>query len=294
MTLRQLIIGIIGVLVLVVGYFGPNLWFIAGGSPMVNKPILDCNSENDLENQVLATVSNDIERIKELAKLSNGIYSSQPHRFSSELRNFCYGNDDDTECEVIKHNHVRYLLATKSMPGSKTEVTVVFPGTEDSDDFWTDLLQEFGFKPAAYKDAEEIARQIKYEYSDAHITFSGHSLGGALANYAAHVANSDAVIFNPAKLHFYNAVDPLLVNGSYNGNILTFVNENDPISGAKLRASPTNYQGDVFVLVENNNRPSEFRHKIKEVIARLDDVTRAPNVTRKLCQSYNGRDSSNL
>ncbi|PSB89544.1 hypothetical protein C5F64_05885 [Photobacterium damselae subsp. damselae] len=241
---------------------------------MVNKPILDCNSENDLENQ-------------ELAKLSNGIYSSQPHRFSSELRNFCYGNDDDTDCEVIKHNHVRYLLAT-------TEVTVVFPGTEDSDDFWTDLLQHFGYKLAAYKDAEEIALQIKGEYPDAHITFSGHSLGGALANFAAHVADSDAVIFNPAKLHIYNAVDPLLVNGSYNGNILTFVNENDPISGAKLRASPTNYQGDVFVLVENNNRPSEFRHKIKEVIARLDDVTRAPNVTRKLCQSYNGRDSSDL
>lgn len=272
-------------------YYLTPIMQIFVGTPLRNHHILDCSVEENLTKKVLVSVSDDMEHIQELAKLSEAIYASRPNRFSLGIDEFCHGIKCDIEESV---NGLRSLTAIDNSQSDLPEITVVFRGTGDdtksgidADDLSTDLEQHLGQMPPMYKDAIILVQNLKDEYPNAHITTTGHSLGGALANVAAQSTDTDAVLFNPATLNIYNYIES--ASTGYSGDMITFVNEGDQISGAKMILSPTRYQGELFILSESDKRSSGAKHSIAEIRARLNDISQTPNVVHKLCESYNGR-----
>jgi hypothetical protein len=86
---------------------------------------------------------------------------------------------------------------------------IAFRGTKEAMDWIDDLLQGLNGSESANEQFQEASRYIQQVmdvlntcYSGAKKTITGHSLGGALAQYAATVAGADyqTVTFNPAGL----------------------------------------------------------------------------------------------
>jgi hypothetical protein len=83
---------------------------------------------------------------------------------------------------------------------SKGEVVLAYAGTENWTDVWVDAKQALGFETDQYKQAAELAEKAIDAFGDK-LSFTGHSLGGALATQAAAITGLLAVVYNPAGLH---------------------------------------------------------------------------------------------
>ena len=90
------------------------------------------------------------------------------------------------------------------------EIIVAYRGTENSPKWWKDwgygncsivgswsLLPPFYLAPSQYQEALAFARSAQQRYPGSRIVFTGHSLGGGLAEYVqGSVSNSEAVVFD--------------------------------------------------------------------------------------------------
>ncbi|MBT9431916.1 DUF2974 domain-containing protein [Candidatus Sodalis endolongispinus] len=77
------------------------------------------------------------------------------------------------------------------------QVALAFAGTNDFNDWLTNIRASLGFRDAQYRESVALARQAKRRFGDK-MLFTGHSLGGSLAATAAVATGSMAVTFNPA------------------------------------------------------------------------------------------------
>ncbi|WP_161599639.1 DUF6443 domain-containing protein [Hymenobacter nivis] len=84
--------------------------------------------------------------------------------------------------------------------GGKTEFTYATAGTDDRNDAKTDALQPFKKGDPQYKQSTDNARALRDKLGESELTFTGHSLGGALASANALATGSDAITFNAAAL----------------------------------------------------------------------------------------------
>ncbi|MEI8290538.1 MAG: hypothetical protein WCH99_13795 [Verrucomicrobiota bacterium] len=101
-------------------------------------------------------------------------------------------------------------LWQRTKSSGTTEIIVVYRGTENSPKFWKDwgygncsmvgnfsLLPPFYFAPSQYREALAFARMARQQNPGSRIIFTGHSLGGGLAEYVQGcVSNSEAVVFD--------------------------------------------------------------------------------------------------
>lgn len=264
-----------------------------GSSPKVSTS-LDCNSEDGLTNTAIVDIESNFKTYQTYASLSNGIYDSRPNHYAAVLNKFC--SDSGVSCEVEeKSSGLRSLTAIDESDLDNQKITIVFRGTGDdtdsgisANDVSTDVGQHLGRMPPMYVDAISLVRDVKAQYPGAKITTTGHSLGGALANVSALLNNTDAVLFSPATLNIYNYASAA-IQSYYSSKMITIVNENDSISGAKMLSSPTTYQGDVFILPGRTLCFGICNHKISELQSRLEEISKDMNPRRKLCEIYKGK-----
>ncbi|MVC22203.1 DUF2974 domain-containing protein [Vibrio cholerae] len=273
--------------------FGGLYTIFVGSAPKVSTSLY-CNSEDGLTNTAVVDIESNLKTYQTYASLSNGIYDSRPDHYAAVLNKFC--SDSGVSCEVEeKSSGLRSLTAIDGSDPDNQKITIVFRGTGDdtdsgisANDVSTDVGQHLGMRTPMYDDAINLVRDVKAQYPDAKITTTGHSLGGALANVSALKNNTDAVLFSPATLNVYNYANAA-IQSNYSSKMITFVNENDRVSGAKLMSSPTTYQGAVFVLPGRALCLGSCNHKISELQSRLEKISKDMNPRRKLCEIYKGK-----
>jgi len=120
--------------------------------------------------------------------------------------------------------------------GEDGKITVAYRGSEADtwDNFKEDWVvtnagQAFVGVPEAYKQASELASQMKEAFGD-DVMLTGHSLGGGMANYAAVDNNLDYNVFNAAGLakHTIESLGSDVDNYSRTGNVIN--DEYDPLT----------------------------------------------------------------
>ena len=83
----------------------------------------------------------------------------------------------------------------------KIEYTLVNKGSSTATDWKENILQPFGMSKSM-QSSIKFAKEFVESYPEAHITFVGHSKGGAEAMANAVATNKDAIVFNPAKANY--------------------------------------------------------------------------------------------
>lgn len=81
------------------------------------------------------------------------------------------------------------------------EYILAYAGTNPGSlkDLWTDAKGGAGLTPKQFERGMEAGKQVKSVLGD-NVVFTGHSLGGGLANYAAIGTNTPSTVFNPMDL----------------------------------------------------------------------------------------------
>jgi uncharacterized protein RhaS with RHS repeats len=85
----------------------------------------------------------------------------------------------------------------------KTEYTYATAGTEDLIDAKQDVKQVFG-SSEQYKQSVEVAGKLSDKLGSAELSYTGHSLGGGLAEANANTTGDNAITFNAAGLSVFS------------------------------------------------------------------------------------------
>jgi hypothetical protein len=119
------------------------------------------------------------------------------------------------------------------------QYVVAFAGTDPTQlgDLGADIEQGLGFSSPQYEMARSLGVRLTERLGD-DVVFTGHSLGGGLASFAALATGGTAVTFNAAGLHDETirsaGLDPAAARQTAaNGQIRAFRNHNDPLTGAQ-------------------------------------------------------------
>jgi len=108
---------------------------------------------------------------------------------------------------------------------------ISFAGTDPLSygDLKTNVLQNFGFETALYKQAIDIAQRVVELAGNSKVIATGHSLGGGLASAAAVMTGINAYTFNAAGLH-PNTVGLESFKNADMKNITSFTSPTDPLN----------------------------------------------------------------
>ena len=92
--------------------------------------------------------------------------------------------------------------ANPKAPGQVNQLIVGFAGTNPKEiaDVKTDLLQAIGLDEKQYQESSELANQALAAAGKDNVAFTGHSLGGGLAEQASVATHHAGVTFNAAGL----------------------------------------------------------------------------------------------
>ena len=158
-----------------------------------------------------------------------------------------------------------------------TEYAYVTAGTEDFMDYKEDALQLIG-NSTQYKESIDNARTLSAQFSNAELTFVGHSLGGGLAAANALATDRNAITFNAAALTNSTKGKLHLPNSTTNGRIFNVVVKGEIVnhlqSKAGLKLEGGAYTLDAQYLPGNNIVNTALRilnHKIDTVIKKIEE-----------------------
>ncbi len=117
------------------------------------------------------------------------------------------------------------------------DVIVAFAGTDplSPGDIGTDILQAGGFAPPQYQQAADFAEKWANRAGAENVTVTGHSLGGALASYAAIENDLQATTVNAAPLALTNlGGNPLSSDVRNNANITNYYVPGEILTGVDI------------------------------------------------------------
>ena len=126
------------------------------------------------------------------------------------------------------------------------KVVIAMRGT---DEFVNDLIKEdighLAIKklPNQYVDAQKFYEKVKKDFPNQEILFTGHSLGGSLAQLMSNKTGHETVTFNA-----YGIADLLQGNISNNLNIRNYGNINDTVFNANI----DNQLGKTYMINDDN------------------------------------------
>jgi type VI secretion system secreted protein VgrG len=153
-------------------------------------------------------MSTELDWQRQLAKLSDAVYDPEQQTVDDWTRL----TDDELDAEGIEP---RSLIDKDSglksgiYKNSQGNIVLAYAGTEMPGgwlskekwaDFATNAKQALGFETDQYKQGGDLAEIAKDAFGDK-LSFTGHSLGAALATQASARTGLPAVVFNPAALH---------------------------------------------------------------------------------------------
>lgn len=136
------------------------------------------------------------------------------------------------------------------------EIVIAYRGTDSILD-WTPSNIEIlcNLTPSQKDKAIEFYDKVAANYEGIDITITGHSLGGALAQYVASLKQEPAVTFNAPGVN--------VPTGGTSENIINYVNMNDPIGSYREHIGETRYYIADGMYAdskdENNNPKNEFK-----------------------------------
>ena len=130
------------------------------------------------------------------------------------------------------------------------KVVIAMRGTEkeDKEDWQNDISMGMKKLPNQYVDAQKFYEKVKKDFSDQEIIFTGHSLGGSLAQLMSNKTGHETVTFNA-----YGVADLLQGNINDNLNIRNYGNINDTVFNANI----DNQLGKTY-MISNDNKNVNF------------------------------------
>ncbi|MCF6345431.1 MAG: type VI secretion system tip protein VgrG [Thiomicrorhabdus sp.] len=144
----------------------------------------------------------------QLATLSDAVYDPEKTTIGNWTR-LTDGEVDTAGIDPSSLINKKSGLKSGIYKNSKDDIVLAYAGTEMpgswlSKEKWADVAtnakQALGFETDQYRQASELADLAVEAFSDK-LSFTGHSLGAALATLAAAKTGRPATVFNPAGVH---------------------------------------------------------------------------------------------
>jgi hypothetical protein len=149
----------------------------------------------------------------------------------------------------------------------KTEYSYATAGTEDMKDTKQDVKQVFGASEQ-YQQSTDNAKQLSATLKGAELTYTGHSLGGGLAEANANTTGDKAVTFNAAGLSVFSP-GGLQKSNTTDAYILT----TDPLNAAQSAAGLPTAGGTKHFIEPGSTQGAANGHSIDSVIEGLNTKT---------------------
>ncbi|EJS10663.1 lipase family protein [Bacillus mycoides] len=239
--------------------------------------------------------------------MSNNISDSAYHQLAESAYKDEKAIKDDISNEEWKPIHPKGAKLHDSATGfdatvyqneTTKEIVVAYRGTEGSEsldrsgpDFYTDLrFIMMGDNPIQdgekiniddksqiiaanqFTQAVSLMEHVKKEYKDVKISATGHSLGGAQAQYAGALSDVPVVTYSAPGIYdmLPKDIQKKVNEGEYKGKITNYINPQDSISGGALREDKKHI-GDTY-MVNSDFKTANSDYGIHQVDRFLDSI----------------------
>lgn len=207
-----------------------------------------------------------IRRERLAGKLADALrYIEHSHAIYASNRLAASGATDDPARRIFQDPYGHH--SELHLDHATHEAILVFRGTQSRDDMMTNVGHFLGIEMPYYVWAADVANSVRAEYPGWNLVATGHSLGGALAMWAAiQVEGFEAVAFNPAGLSFkvWDTLDPYdqaRATEQVSAFVAVTPTAVDPVSAMPI-AGLTAIPGRVYAVPVDDQGDPQVRHSL--------------------------------
>jgi hypothetical protein len=261
---------------------------------VVNSPMLTRGREKALTDDAAKTFFKDVERVNLSPMSIREAYKFKENDFPEAVKKKfvvdmkadpgTYGTDARPQVRSGSWTDVRVDPSWATDDKGKRVLYLNFHGSRSAQNWKSDFAQGLGIRDGAFRDAKEITRMFVEEYSrrdpPIEIRLVGHSMGGALAQYAGISMNNGMKVtcVNSAGLHPMT-LEKLGAERINNSSITHFNNSNDWLSHrleAKLSPLGGVQVGTCYVVpnessIKQSHAPDNIERELSSTVMRIEN-----------------------